>query len=196
MTALSFLESLVEPNQIKLRAIHASFSDQQYQSAQIPLSTFSILQSTALLFLSLVEVLWIFWAGLCSGIENTRAGPVQRQLFDAWAPPQTCFWKGKEGHWRLSLLSPSAMGTLSGTVHNCKEHTLRRNFSTDTYLTQEGKQWRKSSVFLRIWNIYAYKSPSKVWCPSSNSQLLSFLFSNYKERNAGKSHVQCKLHPN
>lgn len=147
MTALSFLQSLVEPNQIKLRAIHASLLDQQYQSAQIPLSTFYILQFRALLFLSLVEVLWSFWAGLCSGIESTRAGPVQRQLFDAWASSQTCFWKGKDiGDW--AFFPPLQWAHYQEQFNNCREHTLRRNLSTDTHLTQEGKQVKKRFSFL------------------------------------------------
>lgn len=164
MTALSFLQSLVEPNQIKLRAIHASFSDQQYQSAQIPLSTFHILQFTALLFLSLVEVLWIFWAGLCSGIESTRAGPIQRQLFDAWTSSQTCFCKGKDiGDW--AFFPPQQW------AHHQKQLTTARNILSEETSLQipispsKASRWRKASAFLRIWNIYAYQSPSKLWCP-------------------------------
>lgn len=81
----------------------------------------------------------------------------------------------------------------------CNGHIIRNSSTTAGNILSEetslqipisprkASRWRKGSVFLRIWNIYAYKPPSEVWCPSSNSWLLSFLFSNYMARNARKA---------
>lgn len=160
MIALAFLQSLVETNQVRLWSIRISFSDQHYQPAQIPFSTFDILQHTALPFLSLMESLWISWAGLCSGIENTRTGPIQRQLFDAWASSQTYFWKGKDiGNWAFFL--PQQQGDLQ-----------------EQFLTENNTLYWTS---ICLTNLPTHNAPS------SKSWLLSPLSGNYIERNARKA---------